>query len=225
MVNYNMSCQVHWAGLKKWAILYSFWTARDINKKKGMPVPVKSDPHDCQSAPRGTFTRLCFQRSWQQRKTRTKGFTLRLPVCADNPLVMYNWLALRCRYYESTSTRNLKPGISGFRGTIRRLYAVVSIEDSPNIPYVMESLEPEAYMKRPMTLWAVSPANWIRLIKLYPAYRNLLLLSTSSSLQSGTTMKIFFLLRRKCKWIPLTTIEILKVCHTNSCTYSHWQPF
>ena len=43
----------------------------------------------------------------------------------------------------------LKPG---FRGTPRRLYAVVSIEDCPDIPYVMSSLDPEAYVTRPMTL-------------------------------------------------------------------------
>ena len=43
----------------------------------------------------------------------------------------------------------LKPG---FRRTPRRLYAVVSIEDRLNIPYVMSSLDPEAYATRPMTL-------------------------------------------------------------------------
>jgi hypothetical protein len=43
----------------------------------------------------------------------------------------------------------LKPGL-GFRGTPRRLYAVLSIEDSPN--YVMSLLDSKAYMNRPMTL-------------------------------------------------------------------------
>ena len=28
---------------------------------------------------------------------------------------------------------------------------------------------------------------------------------------------IFFLPRRKCKWMPLMTIQILKACHTNNC--------
>ena len=61
---------------------------------------------------------------------------------------------------------------------------------------------------------------WLR-----PAYLNLLPNSTSSFLQSGSTMMIFFLLRRKCKWMPLMATHILKVCHANSCSRSHWQPF
>ena len=56
-----------------------------------------------------------------------------------------------------------KSGFLGFRRTPRRLYAVLSIEDCPNIPYVMSSLDPEVYMTRPMTLWAVSSTNRIRL--------------------------------------------------------------
>ena len=35
----------------------------------------------------------------------------------------------------------------GFRGTLRRLYAIVSIENCQDIPYVMSSLDPEAYVR------------------------------------------------------------------------------
>ena len=37
----------------------------------------------------------------------------------------------------------------GFRRTTRRLYAILSIED---VSYEMSSLDPEAYVTRPMTL-------------------------------------------------------------------------
>ena len=56
------------------------------------------------SAPCGTHA-FASQLSWPQWKTRTKGFTLRLPVCAVQPLVMYTDL-LCCRCQESSSSRN-----------------------------------------------------------------------------------------------------------------------
>ena len=99
------------------------------------------------------FPLLYFQLSWQQRKTRSKEFTLRLPVCAIHPLVMYADLRNVADVKSLHLPDILKPG---FRGTLRRLYAVVSIGDSR---YEMSSLDSEAYATRPMTLWAVSPSN------------------------------------------------------------------
>lgn len=66
------------------------------------------------------------------------------------------WCTLTCNVADVKSLHLpdiLKPG---FRGTLRRLYAVVSIGDSR---YEMSSLDSEAYATRPMTLWAVSPSN------------------------------------------------------------------
>jgi hypothetical protein len=78
-----------------------------------------------------------------------KGFILQLPVCAVQPLVMTTLTSYVADVKSLHLPEILKPG---FRRTPRRLYAVVSIEDSPNIPYVMSSLDPEAYATRPMTL-------------------------------------------------------------------------
>ena len=69
------------------------------------------------------------------------------------------WMLLTC-YVADVKILHLPEILKpGFRGTPRRLYAVLSIEDSPDISYEMSSLDPDAYKTRPMTLWAVSPAD------------------------------------------------------------------
>ena len=91
------------------------------------------------------------------------------------------WSTLTCFVTDVRSLHLpeiLKPG---FRATPRRLYAVLSIEDSPDNRYEMSSLDPEAYVSRPMTLWVV----------LLPAYRIHLTLSSLSKPSAKLNIELF----------------------------------
>jgi hypothetical protein len=111
-------------------------------------IPITSVKTCVAKAFRYAYECIRSQCSWRQRQTTTKRFTLRLSVCAAQPLGMQT-LTSTVADLKSLHLPKIPIPKPGIRRTLRRLYAVCSIED---VSYEMSSLDPEAYMTRPLSL-------------------------------------------------------------------------